>query len=72
MDSTKPVYQSMTLWAAISVIVVQIFSVVGAAVSAEDVMSITSYVDNILTSAAAIAAIYGRLRAEDKLSTKLY
>jgi len=69
MEQTKPAYQSITLWAALAVLVVQVPALFGIGLSPAEAMSITAHLDNILTSAAALVVAWGRIRATTQIKS---
>ncbi|MEM1370590.1 MAG: hypothetical protein AAGG72_00020 [Pseudomonadota bacterium] len=68
MVNAKPWYLSKGVWGGLIASAAGIASFFGIHVPEGDVQSITEIVMSIVTSAAGLFAVYGRLVAEDKLT----
>ncbi|MCV0396199.1 MAG: hypothetical protein K5872_04510 [Rhizobiaceae bacterium] len=67
MDETKPWYLSRTIWASLVTIAAAAAGMAGIGVSGEDQTAIANALLEIVTAAAGLIAIFGRLAAKSRI-----
>lgn len=66
-DDGKPWWQSKTITAAIAAILVTVLSAFGIQMAESDAVAIISAIGSIITCALTLFAIWGRIRADQKI-----
>ena len=63
----KPARESLTIWAAVGIIIVTLLNLLGAEISSDEAPAIGEAVGGIVTCVLSVLAIYGRYRAARKI-----